>query len=61
MYLLIININLLQPSPDYAPEDVVRYIVKGLQYNDLPEHNTGLRRWEHPKELLPCCTLNPKP
>jgi hypothetical protein len=48
MDLLLINIKLLQPSPEYAPEDIVRYIVKGLQYNDLPEPNTGLRRLDYP-------------
>jgi len=31
-----------QPSADYPPDEVVRFILKGLQYNNLPEPNTGV-------------------
>lgn len=35
----------MQPSSEISPEDVVRYILSGLQHNDLPEKDAGLRRW----------------
>lgn len=34
----------LEPSADLSAEDVVRAVCTGLQYNDVPESNTGLIR-----------------
>ena len=34
-----------QPSADYPPEEVLRFVLTGLKFNDTPKPNTGLRRW----------------
>ena len=44
--------EMVYPNPDIAPADVIAIQLNGLQYNDLPDIDAGIRQtWEfaHPR------------
>ena len=44
--------DLVYPNPDMAPAEVIGIQLKGLQYNDMPEADAGIRQtwaFAHPR------------
>ena len=44
--------DIVEPSPDIAPAEVIAIQLNGLQYNDMPETDAGIRQawaFAHPR------------